>query len=253
MAAMIFFPAIDLKDGRCVRLIRGDMATAEVFNDSPRDQARAFAAAGCQWLHVVDLNGAFAGRPVNGDAVSAILDGTSVPVQLGGGIRNLATIENWLSLGIARVILGTAAACDPDMVRQACSAFPGRIAASIDARDGHVAISGWSKTLAITALDLARRLADAGVCAIIHTDIARDGAMGGPNIEATLVLADIVSIPVILSGGISSMADLAAVRAAGSGIIAGVICGRAIYEGRVDPRAAVAFLAGTPEPEVSAR
>jgi phosphoribosylformimino-5-aminoimidazole carboxamide ribotide isomerase len=239
---VIFFPAIDLKDGACVRLLRGDMDRATVFNDDPAAQARVFAAAGCQWLHVVDLNGAFAGRPVNGAAVEAILAAVTVPVQLGGGIRDLATVEVWLARGVRRVILGTAALKDPALVRDACRRFPGRVAVGIDARGGFVAVEGWAEVSTVTAADLARKFEDVGVAALIYTDISRDGAMQGPNVEATVALARAVSIPVILSGGVSSMEDLRRVKAAGPGL-AGVICGRAVYDGRVDPRAAVELLA----------
>lgn len=228
---MIFFPAIDLKEGRCVRLRRGDMATATVFNEDPADQARAFQEAGCAWLHVVDLDGAFAGHPVNGDAVDAILAAVELPVQLGGGIRTLATAAAWLDRGVRRVILGTAALRYPDLVRAACADFPGRIAVGIDARDGRVAVQGWSEQSDVAALDVARRFEDAGVAAIVFTDIGRDGVLAGPNIAATVELARIVSIPVILSGGVSTMEDLLAAKEAGDGIIAGVVCGRAFTTG----------------------
>ncbi len=240
---MIFFPAIDLKDGRCVRLLRGAMDSATVFNENPAAQARAFAAAGCRWLHVVDLDGAFAGRPINGVAVDMILDSIRIPVQLGGGIRDIKTIAGWLDAGVTRVILGTAAVRDPTLVREACAAFPGRIAVGIDHRDGRVAVEGWSAVSDTTAIDLAKRLEDAGASAIVCTDISRDGALEGPNIETTLALAEAVSTPVVASGGVSSMDDLAALKKAGQGILEGVICGRAIYDGRVDPAAAVTLLA----------
>lgn len=243
---MIFFPAIDLKEGHCVRLRQGDMQTATVFNDDPGAQARLFADAGCRWLHVVDLDGAFAGHPVNAEAVGAILAAVDLPVQLGGGIRTLATVASWLDRGVHRVILGTVALRDPDLVRTACRNFPGRVAVGIDARNGQVAVQGWSEQSEIAALDLARRFEDAGVAALIFTDIGRDGEMAGPNITATIALARAVRIPVILSGGVSSLADLAAVKAAGDGIIAGVISGRALYDGRIDPRQAVALLDGSP-------
>ena len=239
---MIFFPAIDLKDGACVRLIKGDMNQATVFNDSPADQARQFVAAGCRWIHVVDLNGAFAGKPVNADAVEAILSSVTVPIQLGGGIRSLATVALWLERGVARVILGTAALKDPDLVIEACRAYPGKIAVGIDARGGRVAVEGWAETSDITALDLARKFEDAGVAAIIYTDIERDGAMGGPNVEATVTLARAVTIPVIASGGVSRMGDLSALKDAGGDILAGVIAGRAVYDGRVEPGAAQKLL-----------
>ena len=239
---MIFFPAIDLKDGCCVRLVRGDMDRSTVFSDDPAAQARAFAEAGCQWLHMVDLNGAFAGRPVNGDAVVSILGAVEIPVQLGGGIRTLDTVAYWLEAGIRRVILGTVALRDPDLVRQACREFPGRVAVGIDAHDGNVAVEGWAEVSEVSVLDLARRFEDAGAAAIIHTDISRDGAMAGPNVEATVDLARAVSTPVIASGGVSSMNDLKALKAAGAGLLEGVISGRAVYDGRIDPGAAVALL-----------
>jgi phosphoribosylformimino-5-aminoimidazole carboxamide ribotide isomerase len=238
---MILYPAIDLKDGQCVRLLRGDMAKATVFGEDPAAQARAFAAAGCAWLHLVDLNGAFAGAPVNGAAVEAILDAVGVPCQLGGGIRDMATIEGWLQRGIARVILGTVAVENPALVRQAAAAFPGRIAVGIDARAGRVATRGWAEVTEVDATDLARSFEDAGVAAIIYTDIERDGAMQGPNVAATAALGAAVNIPVIASGGVSSLADLMALRDAGG--IAGAISGRALYDGALDLRAALAALA----------
>ena len=241
---MIFFPAIDLKDGQCVRLLRGEMDSATVFNEDPAGQARSFEAAGCRWLHVVDLNGAFAGRPINGVAVDMILDAIRIPVQLGGGIRDIKTIAGWLELGVTRVILGTVAVRDPALVREACSTFPGRVAVGIDHRDGRVAVEGWSEVSETTALELAKRLEDAGASSIIYTDISRDGTMEGPNVEATVALAKSVSTPVIASGGVSSMDDLAALKRAGEGIIEGVICGRAIYDRQVDPAAAIALLDG---------
>jgi phosphoribosylformimino-5-aminoimidazole carboxamide ribotide isomerase len=238
---MILYPAIDLKDGACVRLLRGEMDRATVFGTDPAAQAAAFAAAGCAWLHLVDLNGAFAGRPVNGDAVDAILGAVGVPCQLGGGIRDRATIEHWLGRGVARVILGTVAVEDPDLVRDAARAHPGRIAVGIDARAGRVATRGWAQETDIAAPDLARAFEDAGVSAIIYTDIDRDGAMGGPNVAATEALARAVAIPVIASGGVSSMADLVALR--DTGVIAGAISGRALYEGAIDLGAALRLLA----------
>jgi phosphoribosylformimino-5-aminoimidazole carboxamide ribotide isomerase len=237
---MILYPAIDLKDGRCVRLLRGDMDSATVFAEDPAAQAAAFAAAGCHWLHLVDLNGAFAGRPVNGPAVEAILSSVTIPCQLGGGIRDMPTLESWLSRGIARAILGTAAVEDPGFVHAAARAHPGRVAIGIDARNGRVATRGWAEETAVSATDLARRFEDSGVAAIIYTDIDRDGAMGGPNVEATASLARAVSIPVIASGGISSLADLAALR--DTGVIAGAISGRALYDGAIDLRAALRLL-----------
>ncbi|MEO1724497.1 MAG: 1-(5-phosphoribosyl)-5-[(5-phosphoribosylamino)methylideneamino]imidazole-4-carboxamide isomerase [Pseudomonadota bacterium] len=243
---MILYPAIDLKDGACVRLLRGEMDAATVFNDDPAAQARAFQDAGCEWLHIVDLNGAFEGRPVNAAAVEAILGALSIPAQLGGGIRSLSTIDDWLSRGIARVILGTVALRDPALVREAARTHPGRIAVGIDARSGRVAVEGWAETSEVTATQLARRFEDAGVAAIIYTDIERDGAMQGPNVEATAALAQAVSIPVIASGGVSSLEDLAALRDSGAALD-GVISGRALYDGRLQIGAAVSLLKGTVE------
>ena len=237
---MILYPAIDLKDGQCVRLLRGDMDAATVFGEDPAAQARAFAEAGCRWLHLVDLNGAFEGHPVNAAAVEAILAAVEVPVQLGGGIRDRATIDRWLDRGIARVILGTVAVRDPDLVRAAAAACPGRIAVGIDARGGRVAVQGWAEETETEAVDLARRFEDAGVAAIIYTDIDRDGAMGGPNVPATEALARAVSIPVIASGGVSSIEDLRALKALD--ILDGAISGRALYEGRIDLAEAVRLL-----------
>jgi phosphoribosylformimino-5-aminoimidazole carboxamide ribotide isomerase len=239
---MILYPAIDLKDGQCVRLLKGDMGSATVFGYDPAAQARTFETAGCRWLHLVDLNGAFAGEPVNAVAVEAILAAVSVPVQLGGGIRDMATIEGWLTRGVARVILGTAAVRDPDLVRAAARRFPGRIAVGIDARAGHVAVEGWALTTDVTAEELALRFVDAGVAAIVYTDIDRDGAMGGPNVAATAALARAVPIPVIASGGVSSMDDLRALKASGAPLD-GAVVGRALYEGRVALAEAVATLA----------
>ncbi|MFT6223412.1 MAG: phosphoribosylformimino-5-aminoimidazole carboxamide ribotide isomerase [Paracoccaceae bacterium] len=237
---MILYPAIDLKDGQCVRLLKGDMDKATVFGDDPAAQARAFEAAGCQWLHLVDLNGAFEGQPVNAAAVRAILADTTVPAQLGGGIRDLATIEMWLTAGIARVILGTVAVENPDLVRQAARAFPGQVAVGLDARNGFVATRGWAEETTMQVTDLARQFEDAGIAAIIYTDIDRDGAMQGPNIAATQALARATSIPVIASGGVSSMADLSTLQA--TGVIAGAISGRALYDGAIDLAAALALL-----------
>ena len=239
---MILYPAIDLKDGNCVRLLRGEMEAATVFGADPAAQARAFVDAGCQWLHLVDLNGAFAGRPVNAAAVEAILAAVEVPVQLGGGIRDRATLEGWLEKGIARVILGTAAVRDPEFVRDAARAFPGRVAVGIDARAGRVAVEGWAEATDLEATDLARRFEDAGVAALIYTDIDRDGAMEGPNVPATAALAHAVSIPVIASGGVSSIEDLRALKACGAPLY-GAISGWALYEGRIDLREAVRLLA----------
>lgn len=237
---MILYPAIDLKDGTCVRLLRGDMDKATVFGTDPAAQAKAFQDAGCEWVHLVDLNGAFAGQPVNAAAVEAILSRITVPAQLGGGIRDMATIERWLSKGLARVILGTVAVEKPDLVREAARAFPGKIAVGIDAREGRVATKGWAEKTDVLATDLARRFADAGVAAIIYTDIDRDGAMGGPNIDATEALARTVAIPVIASGGVSSLADLVALKA--TGVITGAISGRALYDGALDLKKALAAL-----------
>lgn len=240
---MILFPAIDLKDGVCVRLLRGDMNAATTFNDDPAAQARIFESQGFSWLHLVDLNGAFAGKPVNGDSVSAILAAVKIPVQLGGGIRDMATIEDWLARGVRRVILGTVAVRDPELVRAACRAFPGRVALGIDARDGMVAVAGWAEATAISVQELAVRFEDAGAAALIYTDIDRDGAMGGPNIAATVALAEAVNIPVIASGGVSSLADLEALKATRCPGIEGVVSGRALYDGRLDPAAALKVLA----------
>lgn len=238
---MILYPAIDLKDGQAVRLLRGDMEKATVFNDDPAAQARAFVDAGCNWLHLVDLNGAFEGQPVNAAAVRAILAACQVPAQLGGGIRDMTTIETWLENGLARVILGTVAVENPDLVREAAKAFPGRIAVGIDARNGKVATRGWAEETDVDATDLARRFEDAGVAAIIYTDIMRDGAMQGPNVEATAALARAVSIPVIASGGVSSLADLVALKECGVALN-GAISGRALYDGALDLREALAVL-----------
>ena len=240
---MILYPAIDLKDGQCVRLYKGEMDRATVFNDDPAAQARAFEEAGCEWLHLVDLNGAFAGEPVNAGAVEAILGAISVPAQLGGGIRDMATIERWLSRGLARVILGTVAVEDPALVREAARAFPGQVAVGIDARGGRVATRGWAEETDVQATDLARSFEDAGVAAIIYTDIERDGAMQGPNVEATAALARAVSIPVIASGGVSSLDDLLALKNCGAPL-GGVISGRALYDGAIDLSRALAALKG---------
>jgi phosphoribosylformimino-5-aminoimidazole carboxamide ribotide isomerase len=245
---MILFPAIDLKGGQCVRLVKGDMAQATVFNTDPADQARQFASAGAEWLHLVDLDGAFAGEPVNQPAVESILSATALPVQLGGGIRDMARIETWLEKGVTRIILGTVALKNPDLVRQACRTFPGKIAVGIDAKGGKVAVEGWAETSELTALDLARRFEDAGVAAIIYTDIDRDGLLQGVNVAATTELAAALAIPVIASGGVSSLEDIEKLldvlpqsRAHGGGIV-GVISGRAIYDGRLDLKAALQVL-----------
>ncbi len=242
---MILYPAIDLKDGNCVRLVQGEMDRATVFSDSPAEQARAFAAAGCEWLHLVDLNGAFAGAPVNGAAVEAILAAVNVPAQLGGGIRDMATIESWLAKGLARVILGTVAVENPGLVREAAAAFPGQVAVGIDARGGKVATRGWAEVTDVDATDLARSFEDAGVAAIIYTDILRDGAMKGPNVEATAALARAVSIPVIASGGVASLDDLRALRDCGAPLN-GAISGRALYDGAIELGEALALLKETP-------
>jgi phosphoribosylformimino-5-aminoimidazole carboxamide ribotide isomerase len=239
---MILYPAIDLKDGQAVRLLRGDMEVATVFNDDPAAQAEAFVAAGCEWLHLVDLNGAFAGTPVNAAPVEKILRRCRVPAQLGGGIRDMATIEGWLDKGLARVILGTVAVENPALVREATRAFPNQVAVGIDARDGRVATKGWAQETDVMVTDLARSFEDAGVAAIIYTDIDRDGAMQGPNITATAALARAVSIPVIASGGVSSLADLIALRDCGAALN-GAISGRALYDGALDLRAALTALA----------
>ncbi|WP_111735215.1 1-(5-phosphoribosyl)-5-[(5-phosphoribosylamino)methylideneamino]imidazole-4-carboxamide isomerase [Roseovarius amoyensis] len=240
---MILYPAIDLKDGQAVRLLRGEMDKATVFNDDPAAQASEFVAAGCEWLHLVDLNGAFAGEPVNAGAVEAILAATSVPAQLGGGIRDMATIERWLDKGLRRVILGTVAVENPDLVRQAARAFPGQVAVGIDARGRRVATRGWAEETEVEATDLARSFEDAGVAAIIYTDIDRDGAMQGPNVAATAALARAVSIPVIASGGVSRIDDLIALRDCGAPLD-GAISGRALYDGALDLAEALAVLRG---------
>ena len=236
---MILFPAIDLKGGACVRLVRGEMASATVFNDDPAAQARQFGEIGFRWLHVVDLDGAFAGHSVNGEAVRAIRRAVDLKIQLGGGIRDRAAIEAWLLLGIDRVVLGTIALRDPALVREAAAAYPGRIVVGIDARDGRVAVEGWSETTGIAAVELARRFADAGVAAIVYTDIARDGALTGVDAAAIGEFARQVDIPVIASGGVAGLADIAALAAHAGDGIAGVICGRALYDGRLDPKAAL--------------
>jgi len=230
---MILYPAIDLKDGQCVRLYKGAMEKATVFNDDPAAQARAFAEQGAEWIHLVDLNGAFAGKPVNAEAVEAILRDVKVPCQLGGGIRDMATIEAWLSKGLARVILGTVAVENPDLVREAARAFPGQVAVGIDARKGLVATKGWAEETDVKVTELAIAFEDAGVAAIIYTDIDRDGAMQGPNVEATAALAWATSIPVIASGGVSSLADLIALKETGAPLN-GAISGRALYDGKLD-------------------
>lgn len=240
---MILYPAIDLKDGQAVRLLRGEMDRATVFNDNPAAQAAAFVAAGCEWLHLVDLNGAFAGAPVNAAAVEAILAVAPVPAQLGGGIRDMATIERWLEKGLARVILGTVAVENPALVREAAHEFPGQVAVGIDARAGRVATRGWAEETEVDATELARSFQDAGVAAIVYTDIDRDGAMQGPNVAATAALARAVTIPVIASGGVSRLEDLIALRDCGAPLD-GAISGRALYDGALDLAEALAALRG---------
>lgn len=239
---MILFPAIDLKDGQCVRLKLGDMAQATVFNDNPAAQAKSFEAQGFEWLHLVDLNGAFEGRPVNGKAVEEILKAISIPVQLGGGIRDLATIDHWLSRGVTRVILGTIALRNPEIVRDACKKFPGKIVVGIDAKAGSVAVEGWGESSSLNAIELARRFQDAGVAAIVFTDIDRDGILKGINFEKTLELASSVNIPVIASGGLASIKDVQRLLEPDCAILEGAISGRAIYDGRLDSKEALALI-----------
>lgn len=245
---MILYPAIDLKEGQCVRLKLGDMAQATVFNDDPAAQARAFEAQGFTYLHVVDLDGAFAGKPMNAAAVDAILAAVRMPVQLGGGIRDMRTLEAWLEKGIARVIIGTAAVRDPDFVRAAARAHPGRVAVGIDARDGRVAVEGWAESSDLSAVELGRRFEDAGVAAIVYTDIARDGVLAGLNIEGTLALAEAVSIPVIASGGLASIEDVKRLLRPDCAKLNGAITGRALYDGRLDARAALDMIAAHARP-----
>jgi len=239
---VILFPAIDLKDGVCVRLEQGDMARATVFHRDPAEQAQAFEAQGFEYLHIVDLDGAFAGKPMNAHAIDRILELLAIPVQLGGGIRDLATIEGWLEKGVDRVIIGTAAVRDPELVKGAARRFPGRIAVGLDARDGKVAVAGWAETSELSALDIARRFEDAGVAALIYTDIARDGLLKGLNVEATIALADAVRIPVIASGGLASIDDVRALLAPHGRKLAGAIAGRALYDGRLDAEAALRLI-----------
>jgi phosphoribosylformimino-5-aminoimidazole carboxamide ribotide isomerase len=240
---VILFPAIDLKEGRCVRLVQGDMDQATVFNDDPADQALSFQNQGFSWLHLVDLDGAFAGKPINAQAVESILATTRLPVQLGGGIRTMKTVEGWISRGVKRVILGTAAVRDPAFVRAAAAAFPGQVAVGIDARDGRVAVDGWAQMSEMSAVDLGKRFEDAGVCAIIYTDIARDGILKGLNIEMTLDLARNLTIPVIASGGLASIADIEQLLTPECAVLEGAITGRALYDGRLDPSEALALIA----------
>jgi len=239
---VILFPAIDLKDGQCVRLQLGEMDAATVFNDDPADQARQFEQQGFEWLHIVDLNGAFAGEPVNGAAVEAILSALTIPAQLGGGIRDLATIEMWLTKGIKRVILGTVAVRDPALVREACNKFPRQIVVGIDAKGGRVAVEGWAETSELTAIELASRFEDAGVAAIIYTDIDRDGVLKGLNLESTAELAASTSIPVIASGGLASIDDVKALLQPAYAKLEGAISGRALYDGRLDPAEALSLI-----------
>ena len=239
---MILFPAIDLKDGRCVRLVQGDMQQATVFNDDPAAQAAAFQAQGFEWLHIVDLDGAFAGKPMNAAAVEAILRRVRIPAQLGGGIRDMKTVEGWLARGAARVIVGTAAVRDPEFVREAARRHPGKIAVGIDAKDGRVAVEGWAQISSMTAEELGRRFEDAGVAAIVYTDIARDGVLKGLNIPMTIALAQAVSIPVIASGGLASIGDIERLLEPDCARLAGAITGRALYDGRIDAAEALALI-----------
>jgi phosphoribosylformimino-5-aminoimidazole carboxamide ribotide isomerase len=239
---VILFPAIDLKNGQCVRLEQGDMARATVFNLDPAAQAKTFETQGFEYLHVVDLDGAFAGKPMNAQAVEAMLKMVTMPVQLGGGIRDLATVEAWLGKGISRVIIGTAAVRDPALVREAAKKFPGRVAVGLDARDGKVAVEGWAETSTVTVLEIARQLEDVGVAAIIFTDIARDGLLKGLNLDATIALADAISIPVIASGGLASIDDVKALLTPRAKKLEGAISGRALYDGRIDPTEALTLI-----------
>ncbi len=239
---MILFPAIDLKEGLCVRLEQGDMARATIFNRDPAEQARAFERQGFEYLHVVDLDGAFAGKPMNAAAVDRILDSVSIPLQLGGGIRDMTTIESWLAKGVARVIVGTAAVRNPGLVKEAARLFPGRVAVGLDAREGKVAVEGWAEGSQLAVLDMARRFEDAGVAAIIYTDIARDGLLKGLNLDATIALADAASVPVIASGGLASLDDIRALAAPRARRLAGAIAGRALYDGRLDAAEALRLI-----------
>ncbi len=241
---MILFPAIDLKNGEAVRLQQGDMARATVFNRDPAAQAKTFTRQGFEYLHIVDLDGAFAGKPINAAAVERILDAVKIPVQLGGGIRDRATIEGWLGRGVTRVIIGTAAVRNPALVKEAARAFPGRVAVGLDARDGKVAVEGWAETSELSALDIAQRFEDAGVAAIVYTDVTRDGMLKGLNIDATIALADAVTIPVIASGGLASLDDVRALLLPRAKKLEGAIAGRALYDGRLDAAAALAMIRG---------
>jgi phosphoribosylformimino-5-aminoimidazole carboxamide ribotide isomerase len=249
LEAVILFPAIDLKGGACVRLEQGDMARATVFHRDPAAQAQAFAQQGFEYLHVVDLDGAFAGKPVNAAAVERILETTAMPLQLGGGIRDLATVEAWLRKGVSRVIIGTAAVRDPELVKQAARQFPASVAVGLDARAGKVAVEGWAQTSELSALDIAKRFEDAGVAAIVYTDIARDGLLKGLNLDATIALADAIAIPVIASGGLASMADVQALLEPRARKLGGAIAGRALYDGRLDAAAALALLKQAHDPQ----
>jgi phosphoribosylformimino-5-aminoimidazole carboxamide ribotide isomerase len=242
---MILFPAIDLKEGVCVRLEQGDMARARTFNRDPAAQAHAFELQGFRYLHIVDLDGAFAGKPMNAAAVERILEAVSMPIQLGGGIRDIATVEGWLGKGVTRVIIGTAAVRDPALVKTAAKQFPGRVAVGLDARDGKVAVEGWAETSELTALDIARRFEDAGIAAIIYTDISRDGLLTGLNLDATIALADAISVPVIASGGLASIADVRALLEPRAQKLAGAIAGRALYDGRLDAAEAIKLIRET--------
>ena len=239
---MILFPAIDLKEGLAVRLEQGDMARATVFHRDPAAQANAFEAAGFEYLHIVDLDGAFAGKPVNAAAVDRILENVSIPVQLGGGVRDMATVEGWLSKGVTRVIIGTAAVRDPELVKEAARKFPNQVAVGLDARDGKVAVEGWAEASELSALDIAKRFEDAGVAAIIYTDISRDGMLQGLNLDATIALADAISIPVIASGGLASIDDIKAMLEPRASRLEGAIAGRALYDGRLDPAEALTLI-----------
>ena len=250
---MILFPAIDLKEGACVRLVQGDMAQATVFNDDPAAQALAFEAMGFTHLHIVDLDGAFAGKPMNAGAVERILATARMPIQLGGGIRDLATVEGWLGKGVSRVIIGTAAVRDPAFVREAARRHPGRVAVGLDARDGRVAVEGWAEVSDITALEIARRFEDAGVAAIVYTNIARDGTLSGVDWDGTLALARAVAVPVIASGGLASMNDIRRLALPDAAILEGAIAGRALYDRRIDPAAALAVLSGRQSSAFAAR